>query len=261
MDRKRFAIIGNGYLCGIITDAYNRGYLPDYELAAVLGRSREKTAAAARKAGCTAVYSMAELLAAKPDIIVEAASVAAVREYIIEVLERGISFVTLSIGAFADDEFYRQAKHTAAASGAKIYIASGAIGGFDVMRTISLMSNPKAEFIMSKTPSEIKETALYDESMAELKQRTLAFEGSAKEVIELMPTKINVGVAAALATVGAENMNVKFYCDPDVKEDDIRIKVSSDEAYADINIVSKPTPITAWSIVALLNNIVSPVVF
>lgn len=261
MNKKKFAIIGNGYLCGIITDAYNRGYLPEYELIAILGRTKAKTVAAANKGRCRAVFSLDELTDMKPDIVVEAASISAVKEYILGVLNCGIPFVTLSIGAFADDEFYREAKSVAKHNNAKIYIASGAIGGFDVMRTISLMNNPQAEFIMSKSPSEIKDTPIYDDDMSELKQKTLIYEGNAEEVIKLMPDKINVGVAAALATVGTEKTKVKFYCDPDVKEDDIRIKVKSDEAVADISIISKPTPITAWSIIALLNNIVSPVVF
>lgn len=46
--------------------------------------------------------------------------------------------IVLSIGAFADKEFYGQVKETAAVHGTRVYIASGAVGGFDVLRTYPL---------------------------------------------------------------------------------------------------------------------------
>ena len=48
----RLAILGNGFLAGIIVEAAKRGMLPDYELVGILGRSEEKTRALAAQAGC-----------------------------------------------------------------------------------------------------------------------------------------------------------------------------------------------------------------
>ena len=71
----RLAILGNGFLAGIIVEALQKGLLPDYELVGILGRSEEKTRALAAKAGCEACFTIEELLAQKPGIVAEAASV------------------------------------------------------------------------------------------------------------------------------------------------------------------------------------------
>ena len=39
----RLAILGNGFLAGIIVEAAQKGMLPDYEFVGILGRSEEKT--------------------------------------------------------------------------------------------------------------------------------------------------------------------------------------------------------------------------
>ena len=42
--------------------------------------------------------------------------------------------------AFADLDFYGQVKAAAVEGGAKVHLASGAIGGFDVLQTVTLMA-------------------------------------------------------------------------------------------------------------------------
>ena len=58
----------------------------------------------------------------------------------VPVLRRGVSLVVLSIGAFADLAFYEEVKQAAREGGAKVHLASGAIGGFDVLQTVTLMA-------------------------------------------------------------------------------------------------------------------------
>ena len=62
------------------------------------------------------------------------------KDFAIKALGNGISIIPLSIGAFADKAFYDEAMDAAGKSGARILIPSGAVGGFDVLRTISLMA-------------------------------------------------------------------------------------------------------------------------
>ena len=42
METKKLAVIGNGYLAGIIADAWEKGFLEGYRFTGILGRSREK---------------------------------------------------------------------------------------------------------------------------------------------------------------------------------------------------------------------------
>ena len=83
-----------------------------------MGRTPEKTGALAERAGCAPCGSIGELLDRKPDYIAEAASVAAVRDYAVRILEAKCGLVVLSIGAFADRSFYEQVEKAAAANGA-----------------------------------------------------------------------------------------------------------------------------------------------
>ena len=48
---KKLAVLGNGFLAGIIVEAYNKGLLEEYELTGILGRTKEKTEALAEKGG------------------------------------------------------------------------------------------------------------------------------------------------------------------------------------------------------------------
>ena len=74
---------------------------------------------------CIACATLEELLALKPDYLVESASPAAMRELALPALKNGTSVITLSIGALADEVFYREVTETARANGTRVYIASG----------------------------------------------------------------------------------------------------------------------------------------
>lgn len=138
--KTKFGIVGCGFLGNIVADAWKKGLLEDYELVGVTSRtfaSAEKTAASV---GCAACADVDALLALEPEYIVEAASVEAVRAMAVPVLRRGVNLVVLSIGAFADLAFYEEVKQAAREGGAKVHLASGAIGGFDVLQTVTLMA-------------------------------------------------------------------------------------------------------------------------
>ena len=64
----------------------------------------------------------------------------AVRDMACTVLEHGVSLVLLSIGAFADAAFTGRSGTQPAGGCAKVHLANGAIGGFDVLQTITLMA-------------------------------------------------------------------------------------------------------------------------
>ena len=257
----RLAILGNGFLAGIIVEALQKGMLPDYELVGILGRSEEKTRTLAAKAGCEACLSIEELLAQKPDIVAEAASVAAVKDYAEQILSAGSSLAVLSIGAFADQEFYERVAQTAKEQGTKVHIASGAIGGFDVLRTVSLMDEAKVTFETHKGPASLQNTPLFKDALMADTDETKVFDGSATEAIALLPTKVNVAVAASLASVGPEAEHVQITSVPGFVGDDHRITAEIDGVKAVVDIYSSTSAIAGWSVVALLQNLASPIVF
>ena len=136
--------MGCGFLGGIVADAYAKGLLPDYELLGVASRTKASAQALADRVGCRAVDGIDELLALKPDMVVETASVECVRAIAEPVLRAGCDLVVISIGAFADAAFYDRVKAAAIEGGARVHIASGAIGGFDVLQTVTLMAQAQS---------------------------------------------------------------------------------------------------------------------
>lgn len=266
MEKKKLAIFGCGKLAEIVVDAVIGGLLMDYELIGTFSNTNEKAQRLADKINdaqlgysCTACFSLETLLELKPDYIVESASPSAVRELALPALKNGSSIVTLSIGAFADEAFYEEVKQTAREHDVRVHLVSGAIGGFDVLRTVSLMGDCTASFDTEKGPRSLEDSSVYNESLQTNKEKV--FEGNAKEAIALFPTKVNVAVAASLASVGPNNMKVSVTSTPDFIGDEHRISIISDQVEAKIDVYSKTGTIAGWSVVNTLRNITSPIVF
>ena len=138
--KTKFGIVGCGFLGNIVADAWKNGLLPDYELVGVTSRTRASAEKTAETVGCAVCDDVDALLTLQPEYIVETASVEAVRAMAVPVLKKGVNLVIISIGAFADLDFYEQVKAAAVEGGAKVHLASGAIGGFDVLQTVTLMA-------------------------------------------------------------------------------------------------------------------------
>ena len=111
--KTKLGIVGCGFLGNIVADAWKKGLLPDYELVGVTSRTRASAEKTAASVGCAVCEDVDALLALEPEYIVEAASVESVRAMAIPVLKRGVNLVILSIGAFADLDFYAQVKAAA----------------------------------------------------------------------------------------------------------------------------------------------------
>ena len=261
MKKLKLGIVGCGFLANIIVDAWRDGLLEEFEFAGCLGRSSESAERLANKACCVACGTLDELLALQPDYVVETASPAALKSIAEQVLSHGSNLVVLSIGAFADADFYARIRQTAARNGTRVHLASGAIGGFDVLRTAALMSTIEASISTQKGPASLKGTPVFSERLMTDSAPSEVFSGSAKDAIALFPTKVNVAVACALATAGAERTGVRVHSVPGFQGDDHRIEVAGEEVRVVVDIYSRTSAIAGWSVVALLRNLVSPIVF
>lgn len=262
---KKIAIIGCGFLGNIIADAMKKGLLADYTLAGAMSRQKVSAEKLCTGLGGEAVESLDELLALNPDMVIETASVAMVREACIPTLEHGADFILLSIGAFADAAFYQKAQEAARAHGVHIYIPHGAVGGFDVLQTIALMAEAgdmeiKAGIETRKGPKSLQNTPVYKDEMAGTEE-VEAFYGTCQDAIALLPTKVNVAVAQSLATIGPEKATARITSVPAFVGDDHKITVETEGMKATVDIYSSTSAIAGWSIVALLRNLSNPVSF
>lgn len=261
---NKLVIVGCGFLAEIVADTILAGVLPDYNLVGVYSRTKSKAERLANKMikggrECKACSSLPELLALKPEFLVEAASPTAMKELSIPTLKNGTSIVTLSIGALADNDFMEEVKKTALANGTKVYIASGATGGFDVLRTATLMGSAKVEFCNEKGVKALRGSSHYSNEMET--SNKIVFSGTAREAIETFPTGLNVAVAASLATVGPDKLKVTMESTPNFTGDRQRVEIKNDEVHAVVDVFSATSAIAGWSVVSTLQNIVSPIVF
>ena len=262
---NKIVIVGCGYLADIVADALLNGILPEYELVGVYSRTTakaERLASRMTQAGksCSVCISLNDLLELKPDYLVEAASPAAMKEIALPTLRNGTSIVTLSIGALADDRFLEAVKEACNEFGTRVYLASGATGGFDVLRTATLMGNASAQFLNEKGVGAFRRSNYYSAEM-ESKNKQI-FSGTAREAIAVFPTGLNVAVAASLATVGPEKLQVTMESTPRFEAGDRqRVEIQNDQVHAVVDVFSATPEIAGWSVVATLQNIVSPIVF
>lgn len=264
--KRTLALVGSGKLAEIVVDASLTGLLPDYQLIGIYSRTKAKTDRLTQKVNeaqteqlCRSCETLEDLLNLKADYIVESASPAAMKELALPALKSGSSIVTLSIGAFADQAFYEEVGATAQKHNVRVHLVSGAIGGFDVLRTVALMEECEAFIATEKSPDSLKGTAVHDEALQTEKREV--FTGNAEEAIALFPTKVNVAVAASLASVGPTQMKVSVTSTPGFVGDDHRIEIKSEQVHAVVDVYSKTAEIAGWSVVNTLRNITSPIVF
>ncbi len=262
--KTKFAIVGCGFLGGIVAEAYGKGLLADYELVGVMNRTVEKAAAFSVKYDCACCGDLDAMLALKPKYLVETASVEWVRENAEKVLRAGVNLVLISIGAFADQQVYERAKQAAVEGGAKIHLASGAIGGFDVLRTVTLMAQAQqleeTAGIETHTGCRgFRPTPVWEDAL--LTEQKTVFTGNAKQAIATFPRRVNVAVATSLATTGPDVTGVIMHSVPNWQGDDHKITAEIDGAKAVVDIYSRTSAIAGWSMVALLRNLASPVCF
>ena len=265
---KNIAVIGYGALGKILNRALVEKLGSSYNLKGIYDSAlAEKSVMVAGKS--IPLYpSFDALLEDDTDIVVEIAGVGAVKEYITPLLDAGKDVVITSVGALADETLYERIKKTAATAGRKVHITSGAIGGFDIMRTLFLMGDTTSEIQSTKAPKSLNGAPYLKGKPLPEHEKCTAFEGNAREAIAGFPKNTNVSVATGIVTNGAERTGVRLISDPESRGNTHRVTVENEKAKAVVEITSKPDPsnpkssiTAAWSVVALLENLASPIQF
>lgn len=257
---KRIGIAGSGKLAEIVVECYNKGLLNDYELVGIYSRNEITGTELAKAAKAKYFSNVSSLLSEKIDYLIEVASREFLWENLAKVLENKTNAILLSIGAFADKKFYEEMYNLAKENEVKIHIANGAVGGFDILRTVALMGETKTTFTTHKGPASLRDTkAIYSEELETVEKEV--FRGSGVDAINLFPRKVNVAVATSLASVGPENILVSITSVPNFVGDDHRVEMKNDAAHIVLDMYSKSGIIAGYSVVALLRNLASPIMF
>lgn len=221
MEAMRLGILGGGVIARLILDYVQRGELPGVQPVAIMGRSAaSRGRPLAEEHGIAYVTSLAELIALKPDAVVEAASHEAVREYGPQLLQSGIAFIVLSCGALSNDALRAKLESLAAKHGAMLYVPSGGIGGLDALKAVVAAGCDEAEIAVTKPPAAWKGIDYVEKlgtNLDALTGPTVLFEGTAREGVPHFPANVNIAAALSLAGIGFDRTRLKVVADPALK--------------------------------------------
>ena len=262
---RTVALIGCGNLGTQIARRIVQGAAGDYRLAAVLDARREQAEALARDTGAQCCEDLASLLREAPDYVIEAATGAVLKDMAVECLQTA-HLIVLSTGAFADDAFRAAAAQAAEQNGRKIYIASGALGGFDLAQAAALAGALEVRMRTRKPPRAlIGAPILGDRKLPDDREEDV-FRGSAREAIAAFPQNVNVAVALSLAGVGLDETTVTVSSTPGATRNRHIVELDGAFGSARIEIEARPSPenpksslLAAYSVLALLRKLRSPI--
>jgi aspartate dehydrogenase len=268
MEKYTLGIIGSGSLGSIIAKAIKEKLSDDYQLMGILSGKVENAEKLSSKVNCKTYGDLNEMINDKLDYIIEAASPKVLKDNAVKILDNGINLIVLSVGAFADNDFYNEVENIAKQKKSRVYLASGAVGGFDVLSSAVLLGASKVKIITEKSPNSLQGAPFLKDKKLSNENAEEVFAGTAKEAIEAFPRNVNVAVATGLATLGVDNTNVIIRSIPGTLNNNHNIVLEGDRVKVSIKIESTPSPdnqksssLAAWSVIALLKRLASTITF
>lgn len=168
------------------------------------------------------------------DVVVEAANVQAVQTLVPSVIQKK-DVIVISIGAFADADFYDEMYALAMHHHKKIHLPSGAIGGLDLIQNAHVTGGIKHISLTTRKPAK----TLTNKKMTEAET---IFTGSASEAIRQFPKNINVSIVLSIAGIGVEETEVNIVADPTIENNIHTIDIQGEFGEASFTIRNNPFP-------------------
>lgn len=172
--------------------------------------------------------NLSDFLKSNIDIVVEAANVEAVKQYLKDVLKIK-DMMIISIGAFSDTSLLEDVKE----SQHKLYLPSGAVGGLDLIQNVNTLEHLSSVTLTTTKPA----ASLVDD---ELSEPTIVFEGAAKDAIAKFPKNMNVSIILSLAGLGIDETKVRLVADPHATKNMHHVKIEGEFGEATIEIKNNP---------------------
>jgi aspartate dehydrogenase len=245
----RVAVLGGGTIARLVLERRPAGI----EIVAIAGRSNaSRGVGLAREFELPFVLGREALLAARPQVVLEAASHEAVREHLVPLLDAGVSVVVLSAGALADDSLKARAERAAAKTGALFYVPSGGIGGLDALKTACIGGVDEVSIRVAKPPAAWKGIAYVERlgvDLDGLRGAHTLFEGPAREGVPHFPQNVNIAAVLSLAGIGMDRTRLEVVADPALKLNTHTIRVSGKAGRMTVvleNVPSPENPKTSW---------------
>ncbi len=264
----RLGLIGFGVIGRSVARAVQEGSAGDAQIVAVLVRDLAKHTVDSASFPWP-FTDRAEIFFQQPmNLVAEAAGHEAVRRYAVEALRSGCDFLTLSVGAFADETLLAQARQAATAADRQILVPSGALAGLDAIAAAAVGGLEEVTITTRKPPLAWRGTAAEELLDLEgLREPHCLYEGPARQAALLYPQNVNVQAALALAGIGLDRTRSRIYADPTVRHNTHEIVARGSFGELRVTISNVPSEesaktgrITAMSMVKAVRQRTAPLI-
>ena len=257
----KVGLLGVGAIGRVIAQSLDAGEL-DAELVAMADQDRARAESLAGELrGRPPVLCIEEMIE-RCELAVEAASQAALPEFVPKALARRRDVLIMSVGGLLGrEEWFRQA----GAQNSRIYVPSGAIAGLDGIKSASIGRIETAQLTSRKPVAALagsKYAADRGLKLSEFTEETVIFDGTAEEAARAFPATSNVAASLRLAVDAAVPVRVRVVAVPGGNENVHEIRVCGEFGKLMMrveNVPSKSNPKTsqlaAFSAVATLKNL------
>ncbi|HSF51736.1 MAG TPA: aspartate dehydrogenase, partial [Nitrososphaeraceae archaeon] len=178
------------------------------------------------------------------DLVVEAASQNALTSYLNPIILLKKDILVMSVGAFANPDFFSEVIKNVEKNDINLYVPSGAIAGIDAIKSVR-NSISYVTLTTTKNPDSLKDSPFFKKTnltLDSIKKRTLIFEGSAIEAVQNFPANVNVAALLGLAGIGVEKTKVNVIADPSLRINKHEIKVIGKFGELIVRVKNVPSP-------------------
>ena len=190
--------------------------------------------------GAAVIASQSDLIALAPDVILEAASREAVREWGEAALRSARRFVVSSASAFVDDGLLRGLRDTARRFGSQLVLSPGALAGMDGLSAAARIGMREVHHRIVKTPRSWGTSIGQDVLPPGARDPVVLFRGSAREAAMRYPLNANVAVVCALSGIGLDKTIVELVADPSATDNCHEISATGDFGSLAITLKNRP---------------------
>jgi len=242
----RVGLLGGGVIARLFLEQVRSGAMGGATVVAVAGRGeRSRGKELAREFNAPFVVGVQKLIAARPEVVIEAASHEAVREYAEALLSSGIGVIVLSSGALCDDALRGRLERAAEEHRAPLYVPSGGIGGLDALKAACVAGVNEVSIAVTKPPAAWKGIPYVERmkiDLDRLQAPVTLFEGNAREGVPHFPANVNIAAVLSLAGVGFDRTRLKVVADPALKFNTHFITIKGATGTIDLRFESVPSP-------------------
>ena len=221
MPKKTIGLMGCGTIGTPLAMAIDSGRVANASLSGLFDIVDENARDLKTKLKSTpqVYHNFDRLVDSTADIIIEAASQQAVKNFAKRIIESGKDLMVMSVGALADTLFLAELLQlTPIRKGhSKIYVPSGAIAGIDAIRSVRHIAD-SISLTTKKSPKALAGAPFFtarNVSLDNITKVTEIYEGPAVEAVKLFPANVNVAAVLSLAGIGVEKTMVRILADPE----------------------------------------------